>query len=95
MRITKRQLRRIIREYALAEQSLPTSPGALMDLGDAASAVNPYSEADELHEDELEEVAPPGWEGTVKKMKGDPDIENPWALAWSMKKKGHKPAGKK
>lgn len=34
-------------------------------------------------------VAPPGWEGTVKEMKKDPDIDNPWALAWSMKNKGY------
>lgn len=35
-------------------------------------------------------VAPPGWEGTVKKMKKHKDIDNPWALAWSMKNKGDK-----
>jgi len=33
-------------------------------------------------------VAPPGWEGPVKEMKKNPDIDNPWALAWSMKNKG-------
>lgn len=44
----------------------------------------------------LAEVAPPGWEATVKKMKKHKDdIENPWALAWYMKGKGAKPAGKK
>ena len=37
-----------------------------------------------------DEVAPPGWEGTVKAMKKHKDIDNPWALAWSMKKKGYK-----
>jgi len=39
----------------------------------------------------LDEVAPPGWEGTIKKMKGDKNIDNPWALAWWMKSKGYKP----
>jgi hypothetical protein len=39
----------------------------------------------------LSDAAPPGWEGTVKAMKKHPEIENPWALAWSMKKKGYKP----
>jgi hypothetical protein len=42
---------------------------------------------------ELDEVSPPGWEGTVKAMKkkkGDEKIENPWALAWWMKGKGYK-----
>lgn len=36
------------------------------------------------------EKAPPGWEGTVKAMKKHGDIDNPWALAWSMKNKGDK-----
>jgi len=37
------------------------------------------------------EVAPPGWEGTVKAMKKHPDIDNPWALSWYMKGKGDVP----
>ena len=40
---------------------------------------------------ELPEVAPPGWEGSVKAMKKHKDIDNPWALAWHMKNKGNKP----
>jgi hypothetical protein len=36
-------------------------------------------------------VAPPGWEGTVKKMKKHPEIDNPWALAWWGKNEGHEP----
>lgn len=36
-------------------------------------------------------VAPPGWEGPVKEMKKDKDIDNPWALAWYMKNKGDTP----
>lgn len=39
----------------------------------------------------IEEDAPEGWEGTVKAMKKEPGIDNPWALAWWMKKKGYKP----
>lgn len=42
-----------------------------------------------------EAVAPPGWEKTVEDMKGDSDIDNPFALAWWMKSKGYKPGGKK
>ena len=38
----------------------------------------------------LLEVSPPGWSGTVKAMKDEPDIDNPFALAWSMKNKGYK-----
>lgn len=41
---------------------------------------------------EFDEVAPPGWEGTVRKMKKHKGkIDNPWALAWWMKKKGAEP----
>jgi len=39
-------------------------------------------------------VAPPGWEGTVKDLKKEKDIDNPWALAWWMKGKGYHPGGK-
>jgi hypothetical protein len=39
----------------------------------------------------LGEKSPPGWSGTVKAMKKHKDIKNPFALAWSMKKKGAKP----
>jgi hypothetical protein len=40
--------------------------------------------------EQVDEVAPPGWEGTVKAMKKHKGIDNPWALAWSMKNKGMK-----
>ena len=36
------------------------------------------------------EVSPPGWEKTVKAMKKHDNIDNPFALAWSMKNKGYK-----
>ena len=38
----------------------------------------------------LGEKAPPGFKGTVKAMKKHKDIDNPFALAWSMKNKGYK-----
>ena len=38
----------------------------------------------------VSEVAPKGWEGTVKAMKKHDEIDNPYALAWSMKNKGYK-----
>jgi hypothetical protein len=40
--------------------------------------------------DPMDEAAPPGWEGTVKAMKKHPEVDNPWALAWHMKKRGAK-----
>ena len=44
----------------------------------------------ELLEATVQEVAPEGWEGTVKAMKKHKDIDNPYALAWYMKNKGYK-----
>jgi hypothetical protein len=41
-------------------------------------------------EEDLEEKAPEGWEGTVKAMKKHKEIDNPWALAHWMKNKGMK-----
>ena len=38
----------------------------------------------------LGEVSPKGWEGTVKAMKDEPGIDNPWALAHWMKGEGYK-----
>jgi len=38
----------------------------------------------------MDEAAPKGWEGTVKAMKKHKEIDNPWALAHSMKNKGYK-----
>lgn len=55
------------------------------------------AEADALWQEVLGESAPPGWKGTVKAMKRDqakgkmPKGLNPFALAWSMHKKGAKP----
>lgn len=43
------------------------------------------------YESELEEVTPKGYEDVVKSLKKEPDVDNPWAVAWSMKKKGIKP----
>lgn len=37
----------------------------------------------------IKEKAPEGWEDTVKAMKKDSDIDNPWALAHWMKGKGY------
>lgn len=40
----------------------------------------------ELDEDELKQVAPPGMEDLVKKLKKDKSVENPWAVAWKVYK---------
>jgi hypothetical protein len=41
---------------------------------------------------QLDGVAPPGWERSIKKMKKHSDIANPFALAWWMKKRGAHPS---
>ncbi len=38
----------------------------------------------------MDEVSPPGYEGTVKAMKKSGEVDNPYALAWWMKNKGYK-----
>lgn len=40
--------------------------------------------------EDIQEVSPAGFKGTVKAMKKHPEIDNPYALAWHMKKKGYK-----
>jgi len=37
----------------------------------------------------IKEKSPEGWEDTVKAMKDEPDIDNPWALAHWMDKRGY------
>jgi hypothetical protein len=43
----------------------------------------------------LNEVSPPGFEGTVKAMKKHKEIDNPYALSWYMKNQGFKSHKKK
>lgn len=44
------------------------------------------------HKGDVDGVAPPGWEHSIKKMKKAGDIDNPWALAWWMKNRGAHPS---
>lgn len=58
------------------------------DKGRSGGLVSSY----EPQGNQLDEVSPPGFEGTVKAMKKrhKDEIDNPWALAWYMKNKGYK-----
>jgi len=47
----------------------------------------------QMKETDLEEVAPEGYEDVVMALKKEPNVDNPWAIAWSMKNKGIKPEG--
>lgn len=55
-----------------------------------ARGYSPSREEAKAKADNVSEVAPPGWEKTVKAMKKHDNIDNPFALAWSMKNKGYK-----
>lgn len=55
---------------------------------DCARDVKRRGEIDEM---ELDEKTPPGYEKIVKGLKKNQDVDNPWAVAWSMKNKGIKP----
>lgn len=39
----------------------------------------------------MDGVAPPGWEHTIKQMKKDESVDNPWALSWWMRNRGGHP----
>ncbi len=41
---------------------------------------------------ELQGVAPPGWEKSIKRMKRSKDVDNPFALSWWLRNRGAKPA---
>jgi hypothetical protein len=56
----------------------------------AGQALKKTKELTKEEAEAIEEKAPPGFEGTVKAMKKHPEIDNPYALAWSMKNKGAK-----
>jgi hypothetical protein len=51
----------------------------------------PEEEALEQEHMQKESVTPPGFEDVVLKLKKDPSITNPWAVAWWMKNKGYEP----
>lgn len=58
--------------------------------GTGKNAGKRVNDCEKIGEEEVAEVAPPGWEKTVKAMKKHDNIDNPFALAWSMKNKGYK-----
>lgn len=82
------------------EYNTPSTPDMSMDEGDhlkpADDHKTPHKDPHLAHEGicegcyDMDEVAPDGWEGTVKAMKKYKKIDNPWALAYYMKSKGYK-----
>lgn len=72
------------------EKSKPLSIGTGMG-APADSQTTPTGPKAPMAESVIAEKAPEGWEATVKKMKKKKEIDNPWALAHWMKKKGYHP----
>ena len=72
------------------EKNKPLSIGTGMG-APADSQTTPTPPKPPMAESVTMEVAPEGWEKTIKKMKKHKEIDNPWALANWMKKKGYTP----
>lgn len=94
IRIKVSELRAMIRE-ALGETPTIASRQSMMvtsDDEDKGPDLNDGRGKEQLNDaDEMAEVAPPGFEKVVKGLKKNKDVDNPWAVAWSMKNKGAKP----
>lgn len=65
-----------------------TSQPLILDKFNSKSLINIRKQVYSIYEKLA--VVPEGWEGTVKKMKGEEGIDNPYALTWWMKNKGDK-----
>jgi len=65
----------------------PCSECGMMEVGGVCGCTH-------MSETKIHEVAPEGYEKIIKALKRNPSVENPWAVAWSMKKKGIKPKKK-
>lgn len=93
IRIKVSELRALIREAMgttiIGRQSMVTS--ADDDKDDKVDLHNGKGKEQLNDADEMSEVSPPGYEKIVKGIKKNKDVDNPWAVAWSMKDNGIKP----
>ena len=100
IRIKVSELRTLVRE-AMSEASTIAGRQNMMTQGDDRRPPSNNADLDDgkglelLADDEIKEVTPPGFEKAVKAMKKDKSVDNPFAVAWSMKKKGFKPSDTK
>ena len=82
---------------AVAENNLDQANTSYHEYGEEEKTDMPVDKDLEAMKEEINETAPEGWEKTVLAMKKHKEIDNPWALAHWMKKKGyqsHKKEGK-
>lgn len=79
---------------AVAENNLDQANTSYHEYGQEEKTDMPVDKDLEAMKEEVNEAAPEGWEKTVLKMKKHKEIDNPWALAHWMKKKGYHPHAK-
>jgi len=76
---------------AVAENNLDQANTNYHEYGDEEKTDMPVDKDLEAMKETVNEAAPEGWEKTVLAMKKHKEIDNPWALANWMKKKGYNP----
>ncbi len=76
---------------AVAENNLDQANTSYHEYGDEEKTDKPVDQDMAAMKESVNEVAPEGWEKTVLAMKKHKEIDNPWALANWMKKKGYRP----
>jgi hypothetical protein len=74
---------------AVAENNLDQANTGYHEYGEEKKTDMPVDKDLEAMKETVNEAAPEGWEKTVLAMKKHKDIDNPWALAHWMKKKGY------
>jgi hypothetical protein len=76
---------------AVAENNLDQANTSYHEYGQEEKTDKPVDQDMAAMAESVSEVAPEGWEKTVLAMKKHKEIDNPWALAHWMKKKGYHP----
>jgi hypothetical protein len=86
--MTDKELIQHCKQMGLEKSCNIDTEGDLVNREEVIELCKQHAEEDDKKE-KVDEVAPKGWEGTVKAMKKHKDIDNPWALAHWMKGKGY------
>ena len=74
---------------AVAENNLDQANTSYHEYGEEEKTDMPVDQDLDAMKEVVNEAAPEGWEKTVLAMKKHKEIDNPWALAHWMKKKGY------
>ena len=84
-KVDKKTAEKLLKLYKVGDVAMQ-SKFDKMTADKVISAFKPFVENKQV----TNEFAPEGWKKTVKAMKDEPGIDNPWALAWWMKGQGFK-----